>query len=241
MEEEGMLMQAVGDEEEDAFPDDGAIEIDSDEEYFPSDRNNRTAHYGQRFMVLPRRFCRHSRPKQIVPSLAATTGNHLSFQETTHLVLVIPGLMSPIYSLSVVATATEVGALWLLPYAYYCAATYPAEELLPFMDGRFGQHVLKSLAAYVSLAKAQLSFKRFFLQRTSCEISEQCNEARDEALSGLFDAISDCSLDPMGEVAEEAGAGMCEPCCKAAEEQQRAASQAFYNELPAICGRNCTQ
>jgi hypothetical protein len=33
MEEEEILMQALADEEEDVCPDDGAIEIDSDEEY----------------------------------------------------------------------------------------------------------------------------------------------------------------------------------------------------------------
>ncbi|KAJ6602718.1 hypothetical protein DFH09DRAFT_899609, partial [Mycena vulgaris] len=43
---------------------------------------------------------------------------------------------NPMDNLSLVTTATEIGALWLLPYAYYCASTFSAEDLLPFLQDK---------------------------------------------------------------------------------------------------------
>jgi hypothetical protein len=58
--------------------------------------------------------------------------DHLIYEDST-----------PAYSLSVINAALEVGELWLLPFAYQCAATFSAKQLLPFLEGKMDQYALK--------------------------------------------------------------------------------------------------
>jgi hypothetical protein len=60
----------------------------------------------------------------------------------------------PTHSLRVIQAATEVGALWLLPYTCYSLSTYSSKDLLPFLEGSTGPHVAKALATHTYLVRA---------------------------------------------------------------------------------------
>ncbi|KAJ7901197.1 hypothetical protein B0H14DRAFT_3739058 [Mycena olivaceomarginata] len=71
---------------------------------------------------------------------------------------------TPAYSLSVIDAALEVGAHWLLPFAYQCAATFSAKQLLPFLEGKMGQYALKSLAAHEQMVHGTISIQHFLIR-----------------------------------------------------------------------------
>ncbi|KAJ7139281.1 hypothetical protein C8R44DRAFT_659613 [Mycena epipterygia] len=147
---------------------------------------------------------------------------------------------------SIIATATEVGAAWVLPWTYYCASGFLPEELVPFFGGEMEQHVRKCLAAHRDLLRATIAINRFLTMSTPapCTTPPICDATRASNLSLLFelDAVDRGSdLSPLGYWGSDIWkvfkvAGLCDVCCQLAKAQHREAASAFWDKLPSIFG-----
>ncbi|KAJ7320764.1 hypothetical protein DFH08DRAFT_819025 [Mycena albidolilacea] len=100
------------------------------------------------------------------------------------------------YSLSVINAALEVGAHWLLPFVYQCAATFSARQLLSFLEGKMGQYALKSLAAHEQMVHGTVSIQRFLIRSEPCLFAGTCERARKMMLFHLLDDVSEGATDP---------------------------------------------
>ncbi|KAJ7854402.1 WD40-repeat-containing domain protein [Mycena olivaceomarginata] len=70
---------------------------------------------------------------------------------------------SPRIARSIISTAEEFNAHWLLPWAYYCVTTYPSEKLLPFMEGKTAPYAPKALAVHAHLVRGIIAIEGSFL------------------------------------------------------------------------------
>ncbi|KAJ7173926.1 hypothetical protein C8R43DRAFT_1119323 [Mycena crocata] len=85
-------------------------------------------------------------------------------------------LIQPEYLLaafSVIAATIQVEALWLLPSAYYIAATGNSEELLLCAEGNMQPHAQKYLATHAVLVRGAVAVNRYrtaplHLRRCAC-------------------------------------------------------------------------
>ncbi|KAJ7186557.1 hypothetical protein C8R46DRAFT_1273226 [Mycena filopes] len=153
---------------------------------------------------------------------------------------------SPINALSVIAAAYEVGARWLLPSAYYFAATYSAKELLPFVNGKMGQYAIPSLAARSHLVRGAATIGRCLASPDPCPTrpgSQVCKDARIAGLSNLLDDFADIEwMHPIDQVWEAKtlkrlkAKGMCDTCRESVKNQLRAAATEFWQKVPSIFG-----
>ncbi|KAJ7602457.1 hypothetical protein DFH06DRAFT_1023771 [Mycena polygramma] len=147
---------------------------------------------------------------------------------------------SPLNALSIILAGIEIGAQWLLPYAYCCAATYSAEELLPFLDGKMGKHALKALAAHAHLVHGALAIQRFLITAIPCATTVACYLARESALSDLFDIVGDTWVNPFSRPTEFLDSlkayGVCSSCLALANSQHQEACHQFWDDLPNIFG-----
>jgi hypothetical protein len=150
----------------------------------------------------------------------------------SHIIDILPE--SPINSLSVILMATEVGAQWLLPYAYYCTATYSAEELLPFLAGKMEKYALKSIAAHAHLVRGAITIERGLIIHDACTTRKKCDKVRESALSNLLDTVAETWVNPFQMAYPPAG--MCSKCLKLTKTKMRDAASAFWEELPSIFG-----
>ncbi|KAJ7320759.1 hypothetical protein DFH08DRAFT_926582 [Mycena albidolilacea] len=154
----------------------------------------------------------------------------------------IYGDSTPAYSLSVISTALEVGAHWLLPFAYQCAATFSAKQLLPFLEGKMGQYALKALAAHQQMVRGIVSIQRFLIRSEPCLFAGTCDRARKIGLSHLLDDVSEGATDPFhcAEVEEYfeslTADGLCGACLEVSRAKRHEAATAFWNELPGVFG-----
>ncbi|KAJ7901179.1 hypothetical protein B0H14DRAFT_3739039 [Mycena olivaceomarginata] len=150
----------------------------------------------------------------------------------------------PTHWLRVIQAATEVGALWLLPFTYYGLSTHSSEALLPFLEGTTGPHVAKALAAHTHLVRAMVAIHRFLTVYTSCDTPQSCGTARISSLSDLMDELEDPELTPLPRDLQTIAVnindlefnGMCSDCREYAKIQMHEAASAFWDELPSIFG-----
>ncbi|KAJ7186555.1 hypothetical protein C8R46DRAFT_1341934 [Mycena filopes] len=151
---------------------------------------------------------------------------------------------SPVIALSIVGVAHEVGAHWLLPSAYYFAATYSAQELLPFVEGKMGRYALLSLAARSHLVRGAVTIRQCLASADPCPTSEEvCKDARIAGLSDLLNDLADTEwVHPIYQASAgttltrlEAN-GMCDACCKSMKNQLSAAATTFWHGVPGIFG-----
>ncbi|KAJ7901177.1 hypothetical protein B0H14DRAFT_3123697 [Mycena olivaceomarginata] len=158
-------------------------------------------------------------------------GRNYDDDSLEHLSYGIPKF-SPAHSLWVVHAAIEVGAVWLLPYAYYVLSTYSSAELLPLLEGSMGSHVGKALAAHTHLVRAT----------RACDTPERCNPARSAALANLLRKLSDPELNPIPSTVVQIvmddleSLGACSVCRETPKKQVHEAASAFWDELPSIFG-----
>ncbi|KAJ6589276.1 hypothetical protein B0H19DRAFT_1103482 [Mycena capillaripes] len=123
---------------------------------------------------------------------------------------------SPINALSVIVAASEVGAQWILPSAYYHASTFDPDDLLPFCQGKMEKHVQKCLAAHQHLLRAQALSK--FLEGLA-----------EKPWFTVFSTLEK-DLDALEQQR------MCTHCLTLAKSRQKAAASRFWDELPRIFG-----
>ncbi|KAJ6602716.1 hypothetical protein DFH09DRAFT_1125384, partial [Mycena vulgaris] len=156
---------------------------------------------------LYRRALEHLAEDWVVPA-----GNHLVTQPK-----------SPINALSVITGATEVGALWLLPYANYCVSTYYTEQLLPFLEGDTEQIVRRALAAHAHILRGTIAVNRFLTMH------DPCADCHRRALNPRWEWEDD----KLESLKTE---GMCDVCYELAKMRHDSAAVAFWDTLPSIFG-----
>ncbi|KAJ7112981.1 hypothetical protein C8R44DRAFT_631545 [Mycena epipterygia] len=147
-------------------------------------------------------------------------------------------------NLAILATATQVGALWLLPWAYYCASTFLPEELDPLLEGKMKQYIRKCLAAHARLVRGTIRINGFLTMRSTCATRAICDDIREDNLHVFFDIDAQhkgSDLNPLGywagDISEQfAAVGVCGMCCQLAKARHREASSAFWDKLPSLFG-----
>ncbi|KAJ7699116.1 hypothetical protein B0H14DRAFT_3653435 [Mycena olivaceomarginata] len=154
----------------------------------------------------------------------------------------IYGDSTPAYSPSVINAALEVGAHWLLPFVYQCAATFSAKQLLSFLEGKMSQYALKSLAAHEQMVRGTVSIQRFLIRSEPCLFARTCERARKMTLFHLLDDVSEGATDPFhcAKVEEHfeplTADGLCDACLEVSRAKRHEAATAFWNELPGVFG-----
>jgi len=152
---------------------------------------------------------------------------------------------SPINALSVIVTASEVGALWILPKAYYAASTFFPDQLLPFLEGETEPHVRKCLLAHIHLVRGTVATHRFLTTPQPCPTAEVCDSARASQLTLFFDDVAkEADVFPLSKWDDDVTdnwekfkeAGLCDTCCSLAKTQNHEAARALWNRLPDIFG-----
>ncbi|KAK6992127.1 hypothetical protein R3P38DRAFT_224211 [Favolaschia claudopus] len=142
--------------------------------------------------------------------------------------------------LQIIATATEVSALWLLPSAYYELSTYPSKDILPFLEGNVGLHVGKALAARTDLIRGTIAVHDFLNHFEPCKTPKRCGEARKFASRELLDKLSGHELDPITwnvkhRITKTLKAlSMCGECRDSAKKRVDKAACDFWDELPGV-------
>jgi hypothetical protein len=150
---------------------------------------------------------------------------------------------SPLDYLSIIASAQEVGALWLLPCTYYSAATSSADKLLHILDGKLQEHAQKCLTAHVHLVRGTIECNSFLAVRDPCRTAKTCNAVRDSDLVTMFaDVEKEADLNPlsldwkMDIYPKLKKQGLCDACCKSAKTRHNLAATNFWNKPPKIFG-----
>ncbi|KAJ7151831.1 hypothetical protein C8R43DRAFT_1004470 [Mycena crocata] len=182
---------------------------------------------------LHRRALAHLTASGWCPSSSTdTSGDHI-----------IADLLSPQPSLDVILAATEVGATWLLPWAYYATATYTMPELLALRTGAMEHHVQKALLAQTALTRGTIAVNRFLMaENDGCATPAVCRGVRTRTLTEVFDNVQKANdLDPFGEwnspksnLETLKAWGMCESCFEQADVQHQEAISTFWDSLPNI-------
>ncbi|KAJ7463363.1 hypothetical protein FB451DRAFT_1139731 [Mycena latifolia] len=170
------------------------------------------------------------------------------YTQTAHEVHDFTDIVSPPNStaaeaLSIAAAAAEVGAQWLLPWAYYTASTFNADQLLPLMDDeRLSQHARKCLDAHVHMVRGTAMINEFLSVVSPCPTAAACGEVRRLSLVKFFisvregkdqDPIYDSTADVVRRLKEK---GLCDECCAVAETYHKEAVSTFWDKLPSLFG-----
>ncbi|KAJ6472667.1 hypothetical protein C8R47DRAFT_1054010 [Mycena vitilis] len=163
-------------------------------------------------------------------------------QKASHLLDIAPG-QPLLNALSIIIAAIEVEARWLLPYTYYCAATYNAEELLSLLEGQMAPHVANALAGHAHMFRAFLTINRFVRGADLCATRYTCDTARTSDFSNnLDDMDKEQPPNPIPADLEDYTEsnleflGMCGECRAFARQEQRQRALAFWDKLPHIFG-----
>ncbi|KAJ7155715.1 hypothetical protein C8R46DRAFT_1116299 [Mycena filopes] len=160
---------------------------------------------------------------------------------TDHLVQFTDGVETHLLALR---AASQVGALWLLPAAYYRICGYPAAKL--FAAGPWNTLAVSQqqncLQAQVELIRGTASIHEFLvdLPVDDCEDEENCRYVLAELRSALASwSRTHRDLNPLGDWVfsdldpEE---GLCAECSDSLEAQHGGAQSAFWLGLPHIFG-----
>ncbi|KAK7018419.1 BTB domain-containing protein [Favolaschia claudopus] len=150
---------------------------------------------------------------------------------------------SPVDGLLVALAASEVGAHWLLPYAYYCAATHTVAKLSEpsLMEGETRDCAIKALVTHTHLVSGSLKIWGCITAQRRCASTDRCNTIRASSLSDLVDLLSlNSALDPLHELDDDLDLlktqGMCSDCFKDAEAKYHEAATMFWDEFPQLFG-----
>ncbi|KAJ7487276.1 hypothetical protein B0H11DRAFT_1721522 [Mycena galericulata] len=150
---------------------------------------------------------------------------------------------SPINALSVIDAASEVGATWILPKAYYCASTFFPYQLVPHLEGRMEHHVRKCLLAHVHLVRGTVATHRFLTTYQPCATTNMCNSVRAAHLATFFDDVAkEADIFPLSRWVDDEvwdrlkEQGLCEACCGLATTQNQTAARSLWIGFPTFLG-----
>ncbi|KAJ7078819.1 hypothetical protein C8R43DRAFT_1143344 [Mycena crocata] len=129
----------------------------------------------------------------------------------------IPAMATPAHAIAIAVVGSEVGALWLLPWAYYVASTYFPDELAA-LQAENQPHVRKCVAARERMLRATITAQTFLTVADRCATEFDCNISIPDKVQSLRDD------------------GLCNDCCVKAARRAQAARSAFWDALPGIFG-----
>ncbi|KAJ7731807.1 hypothetical protein DFH07DRAFT_1065663 [Mycena maculata] len=164
---------------------------------------------------------------------ARPTSGHVLFDSDDRILAHLP----------LIEAATEVGALWLLPIAYYYTSVTGRDALrdtipLPASENT----VQKCITAFADLILGNTSVSRFLSMSSTaeCENEGVCNKFRLNLLSVVFFQMQ-VTLHPLDNTWDEQawrimGEKMCSPCLNASRANHTAALETFWDRLPSIYG-----
>ncbi|KAJ7166990.1 hypothetical protein C8R46DRAFT_1219368 [Mycena filopes] len=146
-------------------------------------------------------------------------------------------------TLRIATVALEVGALWLLPWAYYTSATHPSANLQPFIDGEFQIPARKALLVQTQLIRESLQVNRFLLFDDHC-IGQNCRDIRRQyyavSLHNVAQEVGNAGLQPFEEWNREQSRTFtrqaCLPCAAHAIDSTRVSMTALFDKLPGMFG-----
>ncbi|KAJ7628214.1 hypothetical protein DFH06DRAFT_1304300 [Mycena polygramma] len=139
--------------------------------------------------------------------------------------------------IKLIQALTEVGALWLLPVAYYNMCSMDQALLLQNVEGH-ETLILKCVGAQAALRKGTVAVVRLLITPSSslCTDSEHCNNCRLAAIDQYFSIIGAESppLQNWKEIWEEIP--FCSHCETVVRDYHDEALQEFWDDLPNIFG-----
>ncbi|KAJ7099057.1 hypothetical protein C8R43DRAFT_1048701 [Mycena crocata] len=180
--------------------------------------------------------------KYDIPYLHRRALQHLSCRNPTdlHHGPYIPD-DKPMRSLHIVTAATEVGALWLLPFAYYLSSTYDPATIIS--SGVSDDVVRKCLIGQTDLVRASMDVGRFSstFPVDQCTTRTMCEHLR-KTISSAFFTVVGKQQDTLalhkwyGKLWEQLRDAMCSPCYAEAYGTYTESLDAVWDRLPAIFG-----
>ncbi|KAJ7137416.1 hypothetical protein C8R43DRAFT_611190 [Mycena crocata] len=145
--------------------------------------------------------------------------------------------------LSIIDAATTVGALWLLPSAYYSACLHGQDQIMAFIDGPMQQYSRTCLLAYPHLVRATVTVNRFLTIDIMCgPTSRVCREIRRGMLTNVLVNVNNGNdTDPFDEWTEAEwqsfrALGICHTCYDAAQLRHKTDLATVWGALPKIFG-----
>ncbi|KAJ7642438.1 hypothetical protein DFH06DRAFT_1301687 [Mycena polygramma] len=143
------------------------------------------------------------------------------------------------FDLAAIPVLHDVGANWLLPYAYYNLAIFSAGVL--FGAGEIWARFPSEMQRTCILAQALQSegTRRIFsafTELSTCASSDTCNVAKFKALRRCCVTTDPATLDKVVYDIPPLRAALCAVCAPQAEARYKDARAGFWNDLPANCG-----
>ncbi|KAJ7685846.1 hypothetical protein B0H17DRAFT_985496 [Mycena rosella] len=139
--------------------------------------------------------------------------------------------------------ASEVGAQWILPAAYYNICTFHPKHILSIGENWNILSIHQQQTCLVSqaeLSRATTSTHQFlrYMPFPSCLLPENCQQAASESQDLLhLDAVAQSDLLPLSEwICERISIALCPNCDKIGRDQFDKAQEIFWGRLPAIFG-----
>ncbi|KAJ7448948.1 hypothetical protein FB451DRAFT_1288199 [Mycena latifolia] len=143
--------------------------------------------------------------------------------------------------LSVTKAATEVGAAWLLPVAYYRASHYEYDDLVAAIPLGTDRDVQKCIKAGLTLSREHATLMTFLMADSpeGCTNLSGCNIFRLRALEIYFEGSYGLDLDPLRKWRTAAWdvlsrAGMCGPCIQSCKDTHANNLQYLWARLPSM-------
>ncbi|KAJ7676700.1 hypothetical protein DFH06DRAFT_1168850 [Mycena polygramma] len=137
---------------------------------------------------------------------------------------------------SIILAAKAVGALWLLPFAYYEVSSYAKQFITPALaQGADRDTVNACFAAQIDLSRGTSAAAAFLSVPSDGECSDpqSCNAVRFRQLALYFDDTSmEWDVDPLG--GTFIAQGFCSHCLHLGKEHQCAVLAKFWDQLPGI-------
>ncbi|KAJ6458041.1 hypothetical protein C8R47DRAFT_1163669 [Mycena vitilis] len=141
--------------------------------------------------------------------------------------------------IKVIQALTEVGALWLLPVAYYDMCSMSQAFLLQNAEGH-ETTVLTCMAAQAAMRRGTAAVNRFLTTPSNprCTNHLNCDFFRRNALDGYFSEVrAGDDLEPLTNWNEDSILGnFCTHCGAVASALYGEALQEFWDDLPNIFG-----
>ncbi|KAJ7090733.1 hypothetical protein B0H15DRAFT_244146 [Mycena belliarum] len=145
---------------------------------------------------------------------------------------------------SVVDAATAVGALWLLPVAYYKGSSFGRDALLAATQSGVPETIVQKLIlANAGLASMTLGACDFLCSRSgaACQTHDTCDSGRYGILSRVVLAVNSVTrLLPLDRFGEKSWGllrqRICASCCAAAQERRTCSLEALWDRLPSMYG-----
>ncbi|KAF7326737.1 BTB domain-containing protein [Mycena venus] len=147
---------------------------------------------------------------------------------------------------TVITAATEVGALWLLPVAYYEVSSHADCWLQSAIEkGADVEIVKKCWVTQIHLSRGMSEVHKFLSvpSGAGCATSQKCDAIRFGQLESYFERrYEERDVNPLAEcnpwswTGHSGGDNFCSSCCTKGQMMHRTALNALWDRLPGIYG-----